>query len=242
MGFFDDIVHTVGASLAALFPHPPPVIHAAASTMLRAMVGDPQAHAKVTELARRSPPMAELLSHAHERFAQLPAFWQRAEAYARAADRGLLPHPRAPRPAPWLRSAPGGSDPLAYHRLALRPAPAAAEHQAALSAILAHMPFGMIRTARVGLPAAHASGRAAHGAHGGARTFRQPPLRGARHGQGWRRLNDGAPEHERSRWAGPWGWGADYLLDERDELGDLDTADEGEPEWGESRRSSWMAD
>ena len=43
-------------------------------------------------------------------------------------------------------------------------------------------------------------------------------------------------------WGGPFGWGADYLLDEAEELGDVESPDDGEPEWGDSDDSSWMGD
>jgi hypothetical protein len=249
MGFFDDIIHSVGASLAAVSPHPPPAIHAVASTMLQALLGNPHAHAKITDLAQRSPPMADLFSRAHELFTSMPAFWQRAQDYAQHVHHGRLPHPATQH---------GG--------LALRPsAPALSQaqreaHASALEEIQRHMPLGMVRTsphthdspldiaealehAQSLLPAAlHVAGRAAHSAPGGVRTIQSQSAHGARHGRGWRRLHPHAPEEEEFLWAGPTGWGADYILDEREELGDEETPDEGEPEWGESRSTHWMGD
>jgi hypothetical protein len=241
MGFFDDIVHTVGASLAAVFPHPPPAIHAAANTMLQAMLGDPHAHAKVAELSHRNPALARLFAQAHERFTVLPAFWHRAEAYAHGVEGGWLPHPAAPPHAPMLRPSAVHGGPL-HHPLASGDARARAAQEAALSAIYAHMPFGMVRTAPHVPPPRSVSGRATHSAHGGVPTFRRHSPHGSRHGSEWRGRQDHAPEHERSLWAGPWGWGADYLLDESEELADVPTPDDGEPEWGESRNASWMGD
>jgi hypothetical protein len=83
-----------------------------------------------------------------------------------------------------------------------------------------------------------------HGAHGGARHVRAPARpHGATHGRGWRRMHHHAPEDFGFLWGGPFGWGADYLIDEREELGDQPTPDDGEPEWPRYHSgSSWMGD
>jgi hypothetical protein len=81
------------------------------------------------------------------------------------------------------------------------------------------------------------TGRLHGSAHGGVHRIHARSAHGSRHGEGWRHHHT-EPE-PRVLWEGPWGWGADYILDEREELGDVVSPDDREPEWDEER--AWGA-
>jgi hypothetical protein len=60
-----DMLHFVGERLAGFHDAPPPVVHAAASLVARAHMGDASASRKIVELGRRNEALAELFGHAH---------------------------------------------------------------------------------------------------------------------------------------------------------------------------------
>jgi hypothetical protein len=95
MGFFDNILHDVGAQVAAIFPHPPPVIHAAVDTAARALLGQPEARAKVAQLGAGSPVLRDLFGQVHRNLMQHPHF-RHALSASELHKRPVHPrHPRA---------------------------------------------------------------------------------------------------------------------------------------------------
>jgi hypothetical protein len=81
------------------------------------------------------------------------------------------------------------------------------------------------------------TGRLHGAADGGVHHVHARASHAPRHGPDWRHHHH-EPE-PRVVWEGPWGWGADYILDEREELGDLVSPNDQEPEWDEVR--AWGA-
>src|SRR5258708_3682980 len=95
MGFFDNILHDVGAQVAAIFPHPPPVIHAAVDTAARALLGQPEARAKIAQLGGGSPVLRDLFGQVHRNLMQHPHF-RHALSASELHKRPVHPrHPRA---------------------------------------------------------------------------------------------------------------------------------------------------
>ena len=295
MGFFDDILHDVGANLAAVLPHPPEALHAAVQTAARALLGQTDARQKIAELGASSPVMRDLFGQVHRGLMQHPGFLHAcsaAELHRRpvhpshpnahgirqsvkdtmhAVD-GALPgllqslnqakqsaarlHGRPPLPTfpapmgahamlpspPRVAGLPPGVEELLpgyAHVAGMAPAPYAYltggdEYEVAGAAPPPSFFMDDYEVGRVHPPGVHGGARHVHAA---------PSPHGATHGRGWRRVHHHAPEDHGFLWGGPFGWGADYLIDEREELGDQPTPDDGEPEWPRYHSgSSWMSD
>jgi hypothetical protein len=213
MGFFDQVLHDVGASVAGVFDAPPPAIRAAVESAARALLGETQSAARIRKVAEGSPPVQRLFGVVHRRLMNHPGFQHALSAAQLHGEPLPASHPKAH----VIRR--GVKDTL--HAVddalpGLLRALNAAKRQAAIL---------------------HEAGRLHGGAFGGARQVRAVPSHGTRHGLGWRHRHPEPPP--RVFWEGPWGWGADYILDEREELGDVLSPDDGEPEWYPGR--TWGA-
>jgi hypothetical protein len=207
MGPFDEVLNDVGAHVAAMFPAPPPAIRAAVDNVARALLGESQAAARISTLAARAPRLQSLFGAVHRGLLDHPHF-QHALHAAHLHRHPLAPsHPQARAIHLGVREAMHGID-------------------TALPGFL-----HAVNTAKREEALRHEAGRLHGTAHGGAHHMHARPSHGTRHGHGWRHLHPEPPP--RVFWEGPWGWGADYILDEREELGDVATPDDGEPEWRE---------
>ena len=83
MGLFDDILHDVGETVAAVAAHPPPVLHAAVQTAARALLGQPEAR-------QNTPPEGTL--RRYRQYVGLDCVYDfQNEAFARILRVGTLP-------------------------------------------------------------------------------------------------------------------------------------------------------
>jgi hypothetical protein len=212
MGFFDEVLDEVGASVAGMFAAPPPAIRAAVESVSRALLGEPDAVLRIRSLAARSPRVQTLFGAVHRRLMDHPSF-KHALSAVHLHRRPVPPsHPKA--------------------RVIRR----GVKHT--VHAIDAALPgfLQAVNTAKREEAIRQEAGRLHGGFHGGAHHVDAHAAHGTRHGPGWRHVHAGPP---RVFWEGPWGWGADYILDEREELGDVPSPDDQEPEW--DRQRTWDA-
>jgi hypothetical protein len=212
MGSFNEVLNDVGAHVAGMADAPPPAIRSAVEHVSRALLGEPFAAARLRSLADRSARVQQLFGLVHRHLMQHPVF-QHALSAAHL-HRYPLPshHPKA---------------------LAIRQGVKDAMH-AIEEALPGHLQA--VNTAKREEALQHEVGRLHGAAPGDARHLHVEPTHGSRHGDGWRHVYYGPP---RAYWEGPWGLGADYLLDERNELEDAHSPDDTEPEWHRGR--TWGA-
>jgi hypothetical protein len=220
MGLFDDMLVDVGARVAAMHPAPPPAIDAAVKAVARAMLGEPLAAQKVLDLAQRasSERVPSLFGLAFRNLQTHPTF-QHALCAAHLHHRPLPPHhPKAQVIGRGVQAT-------------------MLELDRSLPGLLRALNFAKRERSMFAAGLVHGS------AHGGAHFVRTvSPTHGTRRGPvGWRHRHR-RREHPSELfeppavfWGGPWGWGADYILDERDELGDASSPDDHEPEWSRGR-------
>jgi hypothetical protein len=213
MGLFDELLNDVGAHVAAIFPAQPPAIRAAVDSVARALLGDAHAAARIAELGARAPHMQPLFGAVHRRLMDHPNF-QHALYAAHLHRHPLAPHHPKARVI-------GRGVQLTMHAL-----------EEALPGLL----LAANAATREEATGPH-TGRLHGSADGGVPHVHARASHGSRHGPDWRRHH--LEPEPRELWEGPWGWGADAILDEREELGDLVSPDDQEPEWNEVR--SWGA-
>ncbi len=213
MGFFDEILNDVGAQVAGAFSAPPPAIHAAVENVSRALLGEPLAAARIRSLAARSPRVQTLLGLVHRRLMEHPSF-QHALSAAHLH--------RYPLPA--------------HHPQAQVIRQGVKETMHAIDATLpGHLQA--VNTAKREEAIRQEAGRLHGAAHGGAHRVHAATPADGPHGEGSRHHHHGPP---RAYWEGPWGLGADYLLDERRELEEAPSPDDNEPE--RHRGHTWGAE
>jgi hypothetical protein len=225
MGIFDDMLRDVGASVAAFHPAPPPAVDAAVQAVARAMLGEPLAAQKIRNVTRRSSSLEvpSLFGLAFRRLQAHPTF-QHALSAAHLHHRPLpRHHPKA-------------------HVIQRGVQETMRELDRSLPGLLQALHFAKSERARLG-PGFAAGGVHGPGAHGGAHTVHSAAApAGTRKGpRGWRhrhrrREHPGEVfEPPAVFWGGPWGWGVDSILDEREELEEARSPDDLEPDWEHTR-------
>jgi hypothetical protein len=211
MGIFDDMFHDVGAVVAGLVTAQPPSILAAVQLATRALLGDKHAGARIRAVSARSPHAQSVFGKIHRSLMEHPTF-QHALRAVHLHRRPLPPsHPKA--------------------HVIRRGV------QETMHAIDVAFP-GFLRAANTAKredARTMATGRLHGGVHGGPHshhlgTWHPTPRRDHHHD-----LEEGIG------WGGPFGWGADYLFDEREELGKVVSPDDEEPERARGHRG-WQAD
>jgi hypothetical protein len=213
MGFFEDMLTHVGSVVAGIVPAPPAAIRAAVETTSRALLGERAAAERIRALGARSPRVRGLFGVVHRQLMAQPTFHHCLSA-AHLHRQPLPPsHPRA--------------------HLIRRGV------QSTMHAIDDALPgfLQAANTAKRQDAIRHETGRLHGATPGGARHVMAESSHGGRHGPGWRyqRHRHEHPtevvEPEDVFWGGLEGYGADYLLDEQEELGDVSSPADREPEW-----------
>lgn len=251
MGLFDNIIHDIGRIAGATFhapvmlgnvesvvlhhtKHPRKAVHEGVLLSAQAHAGDPMAKRKVQSLAIRSPQLRDMFAAISVALKGHPHYTE----FRRQGPGATHPQHLAP-PLP-----PRG------HGFTSRPLPPGAHRHVVHSPQTPHTSGFAHQEELVDIGRAEARMRAGYAAEverqqtGGAYREERVDV-GARHpahevrtGAGYREelVDVGArhghrPHGHRRDQGGPFGWGAEYILDERAELGDLPADTDQEPEY-----------
>jgi hypothetical protein len=235
MEFFENLLHDVGATVAGTSPHPPEVINAAVETTARALLGQRSARAKVARLGKSSPELRQLFGQVHRKLMAHPHF-QHTLSAAELHKRPRPEHQHHPRAAEIAHGV------VQTMNAAEGSLPGLLEDLGRAKLSVAHDEFEVAGETAYDVGARHpafrvGAGAHAHAPHAAPRHVAHAAPRAAQ----MRHHRHPHPEPVNVFWGGPWGYGGDYLFDEREELEDHDSPADTEPEWL-AQPTQWMGD